>query len=70
MIVCSGIARAIDYCREVSDYLEAIKSPYKAIVAYSGELRDCRQEEDRGRPERLPEQGHSVQTSGKTRIAS
>ncbi|MCI1192371.1 type I restriction endonuclease subunit R [Calidifontimicrobium sp. SYSU G02091] len=38
MIVCNGIARAIDYWREVSDYLNEIKSPYKAIVAYSGEF--------------------------------
>ncbi|TAM90829.1 MAG: type I restriction endonuclease subunit R [Candidimonas sp.] len=38
MIVCNGIARAIDYWREVSDYLAQIKSPYKAIVAYSGEF--------------------------------
>lgn len=38
MIVANGIARAIDYFREVSDYLEEIKSPYKAIVAYSGEF--------------------------------
>lgn len=38
MIVCNGIARAIDYWREVSDYLMKIKSPYKAIVAYSGEF--------------------------------
>ncbi|MCP2789030.1 hypothetical protein NK899_23875, partial [Salmonella enterica subsp. enterica serovar Typhimurium] len=30
MIVCNGIARAIDYFREVSDYLTEIKSPYKA----------------------------------------
>ncbi len=37
MIVCNGVARAIDYFREVSDYLAEIKSPYKAIVAYSGE---------------------------------
>ena len=36
MIVCNGIARAIDYWREVSDYLAQIKSRYKAIVAYSG----------------------------------
>ncbi|GHU17081.1 hypothetical protein FACS189475_00330 [Betaproteobacteria bacterium] len=36
MIVCNGIARAIDYWREVSDYLIRIKSQYKAIVAYSG----------------------------------
>ncbi|MCL2523859.1 MAG: type I restriction endonuclease subunit R [Betaproteobacteria bacterium] len=38
MIVCNGIARAIDYWREVSDYLARSKSPYKAIVAYSGEF--------------------------------
>jgi len=38
MIVCNGIARAIDYYREVSDYLASIKSPYKAIVAYSGDF--------------------------------
>lgn len=38
MIVCNGIARAIDYFREVSDYLTLIKSPYKAIVAYSGDF--------------------------------
>ncbi|MBZ0071173.1 MAG: type I restriction endonuclease subunit R [Gammaproteobacteria bacterium] len=38
MIVCSGIARAVDYYREVSTYLEEIKSPYQAIVAYSGDF--------------------------------
>ncbi|MDI9234599.1 hypothetical protein [Limnohabitans lacus] len=38
MIVCNGIARAIDYYREVSDYLASIKSPFKAIVAYSGDF--------------------------------
>ncbi|WP_334007421.1 type I restriction endonuclease subunit R [Burkholderia orbicola] len=38
MIVCNGIARAIDYWREVSDYLAQIKSPYRAIVAYSGDF--------------------------------
>lgn len=37
MIVCSGIARALDYYREVSDYLREIKCPFKAIVAFSGE---------------------------------
>lgn len=37
MVVCNGIARAIDYYREISDYLQEIKSPYKAIVAFSGE---------------------------------
>ncbi|WP_417067952.1 type I restriction endonuclease subunit R [Niveibacterium terrae] len=38
MIVCNGIARAIDYYREVTDYLNTIKSPFKAIVAYSGDF--------------------------------
>ncbi|HBQ2143023.1 TPA: type I restriction endonuclease subunit R [Klebsiella pneumoniae] len=38
MIVCNGISRAIDYFREVSDYLIQIKSPYKAMVAYSGDF--------------------------------
>jgi len=37
MIVCNGIARAIDYFREVTDYLAELKSPIKAIVAFSGE---------------------------------
>jgi len=38
MIVCNGIARAIDYYHAVSRYLTVIKSPYKAIIAYSGEF--------------------------------
>lgn len=38
MIVCNGIARAIDYFREISDYLIQTKSPFKAIVAYSGDF--------------------------------
>ncbi|SAL70950.1 type I restriction-modification system endonuclease [Caballeronia cordobensis] len=38
MIVCNGISRAIEYWRQVSSYLEQIKSPFKAIVAYSGEF--------------------------------
>ncbi|NTV48115.1 MAG: type I restriction endonuclease subunit R [Geobacteraceae bacterium] len=37
MIVCSGIARAIDYYREVTEYLREVKSPFKAIVAFSGD---------------------------------
>lgn len=38
MIVCNGIARAIDYFHEVTSYLAETKSPYKAIVAYSGDF--------------------------------
>jgi len=37
MVVCSGIARAIQYFHAVSAYLMERKSPYRAIVAFSGE---------------------------------
>ena len=37
MVVTSGIQRAIQYFHAVRDYLEDRKSPYKAIVAFSGE---------------------------------
>ncbi|MDR0918887.1 MAG: DEAD/DEAH box helicase family protein, partial [Oscillospiraceae bacterium] len=37
MVVTSGIERAIDYYYAVKSCLEARKSPYKAIVAFSGE---------------------------------
>lgn len=37
MVVCSGIERAIQYFFAFKTYLEERKSPYKAIVAFSGE---------------------------------
>ena len=37
MVVTSGIERAIQYFGAVKAYLEQLKSPYKAIVAFSGE---------------------------------
>jgi type I restriction enzyme R subunit len=37
MVVTSGIDRAIQYFDAFQAYLEEIKSPYKAIVAFSGE---------------------------------
>ncbi len=37
MIVSAGIARACDYYQAVSEYLAGIKSPYRAIVAFSGD---------------------------------
>jgi len=37
MVVTSGIERAIQYYHAFSDYLSERKSPYKAIVAFSGE---------------------------------
>jgi len=37
MVVTSGIERAIQYFHAMQDYLKEIKSPDKAIVAFSGE---------------------------------
>ena len=37
MVVCNGIQRAIKYYHSFIEYLNSIKSPYKAIVAFSGE---------------------------------
>jgi type I restriction enzyme R subunit len=37
MVVCSGIERAIQYYHAFKTYLQERKSPYQAIVAFSGE---------------------------------
>ncbi len=37
MVVCSGIERTIQYFHAIRDYLKERKSPYQAIVAFSGE---------------------------------
>lgn len=37
MVVTSGIQRAIEYYHAFSEYLKERKSPYRAIVAFSGE---------------------------------
>ncbi len=37
MVVCSGIERAIQYYHAFKEYLAERKSPYQAIVAFSGE---------------------------------
>jgi type I restriction enzyme, R subunit len=37
MVVTSGIQRAIQYYHAISEYLRERKSPYEAIVAFSGE---------------------------------
>ncbi len=37
MVVCSGIERAVQYFRAFRAYLQERKSPYQAIVAFSGE---------------------------------
>ena len=37
MVVCNGIERAIQYFSAIREYLHERKSPYQAIVAFSGE---------------------------------
>lgn len=37
MVVCSGVERAIQYYHAIEAYLRERKSPYRAIVAFSGE---------------------------------
>ncbi len=37
MVVCNGIGRAVQYFHAFRDYLAKRKSPYRAIVAFSGE---------------------------------
>ncbi len=37
MVVTSGVERAIQYFHEIGDYLAERKSPYRPIVAFSGE---------------------------------
>ena len=37
MVVTNGVQRAIQYFHAIRDYLETRKSPYQAIVAFSGE---------------------------------
>src|SRR6202790_3745255 len=37
MVVTSGIERAIQYFHALQDYLRERKSPYRTIVAFSGE---------------------------------
>lgn len=40
MVVTSSIVSAIRYKRAFDAYLREIKSPYKALVAFSGEKRE------------------------------
>ena len=37
MVICSSIPRAVQYYRSIKTYLQESKSPYQAIVAFSGE---------------------------------
>ena len=40
MVVTNGIERAVNYIHAIRDYLKERKSPYQAIVAFSGEHSD------------------------------
>jgi type I restriction enzyme R subunit len=37
MVICTSIPRAVQYYRSITAYLDSLRSPYKAIVAFSGE---------------------------------
>ncbi len=37
MVICSGIARAVQYYFAITDYLKESKSPFQAIIAFSGD---------------------------------
>ena len=39
MVVASSIKRAIEYYMAINKLLEERKSPYKAIVAFTGEIK-------------------------------
>ncbi len=54
MVVTSGIERAIQYFHAIRDYLAERKSPYRAIVAFSGEHEYGGAQGHRGVAQRLP----------------
>ena len=53
MVVCTGIERAIQYYHAFKTYLVERKSPYQAIVAFSGEHEYERRESNRGVAKRV-----------------
>jgi type I restriction enzyme R subunit len=58
MVVTSGIERAIQYFHAFKAYLAERKSPYQAIVAFSGEHDYKRRQGQRGVAQRLFQQRH------------
>jgi len=56
MVVTGGIERAIQYFNEIKGYLGERKSPYQAIVAFSGEYDFKGQQGERDIAQRLSEQ--------------
>ena len=70
MIVSNGIAAGDRVLPGGPDYLAEIKSPYKAIVAFSGELEYRRSKKSAKRTQWLPEQGHRRPNCRRTRTGS
>ena len=71
MVVCSGIAAGDPVLpRRSTAYLQERKSPYRAIVAFSGEHRGQRPEGDRGDAERVSRAARSRRSSSRTRTGS
>ena len=64
MVVTNGIERAIKYFHEMQDYLKERKSPYKAIVAFSGKHEFGGREGNRGLAKRISLEQDSGNDSG------
>ena len=69
MVVTNGIERAIQYFHSIRDYLKERKSPYQAIVAFSGEHEYGGEERERSQPERLSRRRGSPRRSRRIRTA-
>src|SRR4051794_9047435 len=54
MVVCSSIERALQYFHAISAYLLERKSPYRAIVAFSGEPEWQGEQGEKGKAKRVP----------------
>ena len=70
MVVCSSIDRALQYFHAISAYLLERKSPYRAIVAFSGEPEFQGRTGHRGVAERVPVAARSPTRSRRTRTGS
>ena len=70
MVVTSGIERAIQYFHAIRDYLAERKSPYQAIVAFSGEHEYGGAKVTEASLNGFPRATRSPTRSRRTRIAS
>ena len=65
MVVTGGIKRAIRYYRAIEAYLQELKSPYRAIVAFLRRTRVRWRERHRSLSERFPVKPYCGQDQGK-----